>query len=341
MTTPSSSSPARPRLLFASSEEGSWMDRDEEGLTDTFEIHRQRLSLRKPRLWSLWKAVQRSELVYVWFGSLATIPLVLFTRILGRPLVLVAGGYDVAALPEFHHGAFTKSPLSKILRRWIFRQADQVLAVSKSSLEEAVQNAKIPREKINLLPLGFSPLLKEDQILPWEKRKNQVVCLSSLMGDYYRIKGIDRMVRLARACPEISFLLIGSMDEKNRFLLEGTPSNFHKMGYVPYASAEFLKILNESKIVLQLSLYESFGAAVVDGALCGCYPLTSDAKALADLTSKIGTSLGPDDPADKILRDLLSSKQDSLMIAESFLNTYSLEKRLRDLKKILTGALSK
>lgn len=332
---------SKPRLLFASSEEGSWIDRDEEGLTSTFEIQRLRLSLGSPQLWTLWKAVRACDGVFIWFGSLATLPLIFFARLARRPIVLVAGGYDVARLPEFRHGAFTKGVLSQTLRRWIFRQADRVLAVSKSNLEEAVRHAQVPSHKATLLPLGFSPLLAEDAITPWGERKNQVVCLSSLVGDYYRIKGIDRMVQLAKACPEINFLLLGSVDEANRFLLEGAPTNFHQKGYVPYASTEFLKILSESRIILQLSVYESFGAAVVDGALCGCYPFTSDAYALAELTSEVGTQIKASDSAEAQLRKALSSSQDCVAIAQYFQRRYSLEKRLKNLEQILQETFSR
>ncbi len=55
---------------------------------------------RKINPMAVWRAVQNSSLVFCWFASWHSLFPIWFARLLGKPSLVVVGGYDTANLPE-------------------------------------------------------------------------------------------------------------------------------------------------------------------------------------------------------------------------------------------------
>jgi glycosyltransferase involved in cell wall biosynthesis len=266
------------------------MDRDEEILAKYFPLHRVQITnsyISKPHVWI--RDILKSDLVYMWFGSYFGFPIVLTTKLLGRKLVIVAGGYDVANAPEINHGTYSKSWLHKLARTLLLKFADQVLTISEFNKMEAIQNARIPSAKCSMIYLAIQTLPSFLKPSSWEKRKNQVVMTASATESSFKTKGIDQFIAAAKKCPDIDFLLVGKLDSFcTQKISEAQLPNLKTTGYLEFHSPEFLEALNQSKIAVQLSFYESFGAAIIDAGMCGCEMVATDRGALPEVVSKEG-----------------------------------------------------
>lgn len=319
------------KILFIYNVNSSWITRDCNLLNKRF--HVQSL-LVKPKIYLTLRPfllTAQSDVIFLWFGSLTFLPIALFSRILNKKLVIVAGGYDAANLKQYKHGTFSKTPLHKALGRTLFMLTNKVLAVSKSTKKDLVQNTKINPEKVSIIYHGFE---KPDIVLtPWKLRSNTVVMISNIDSHRYFIKGLDRFLELAKSMPDVKFKLIGDVDKDSRDKIQILRlKNLEVLGSLKFNSPSFNKVLNESKVILQLSRYESFGAAVIDGALRGCFPVVSNVFALPELISPgygVVTPLPYPSPAE--MNAIFSSDIDVQDIVRVYLEKFSIQVREKSL----------
>ena len=277
------------KVLFIVNDQGSWIDRDRDFISKEFDVTDLRLKPANYSFlsWAIVLQILRTDVLFFWFGSLQFLPLALLGRVLGKKIIIVAGGFDVARGSDIGHGAYCESKTRQILRTFLFKLAHKVLAVSKSNMQEAVSNAGVPEKKLELVYLGFDR--PEEELTPWDQRPQKVVMLAAAKKDTFVLKGIEHLVEIARMTPSYEFILMGNYDEELSNLLSANPvENFTAKGFVPYGSESFIRELQTSRFVLQLSRYESFGAAVVDAGLFGCFPLVFDRFALVEVVEKIG-----------------------------------------------------
>ncbi len=330
-------------ILFVTNDTAPWIDSDQAILAKKFNVQRRHLSISYYlNLYFFIKDIFGTDLVYLWFGSFSALPLLCLAKIFGKKIIIVSGGFDVARLDEFNHGAFAKGKKGKLLRRLIFKMADLVFCVSESNRNEAIANANIPPQKLKLIPLGIEPLLPLNQMRRWVERKNQVVSISSVSRKYFKIKGLDQIIKVANTLPDVSFIHIGLIDPSLFSEIQKMiPKNLTLKGFLPFKSNDFLAVLGESKIVLQLSAYESFCSAVVEGGLCGCFPITSDRFALPELTKIYGDSVpyGDVPAASSCISKSIQSDQDSGQIAEAFFNRFGFQYRQSKILEIVHSLL--
>ena len=331
------------KILFVTNDTAPWIDSDQAILAQKFKVQRRHLEISYYiNLIRLFKDIIGSDLIYLWFGSFSALPILILAKIFFKKIIIVSGGFDVARLDDFHHGAFAEGKRGAFLRRFLFKMADLVFCVSESNRNEALSNSKISADKINLIPLGFEPLMAPQLIPSWGQRKKQAVSICSVGKKYFRIKGIDQLIKVATAMPEVQFVHMGNIDRSLLFEIKGTiPSNLTLKGFVPFKSQEFLNILGESKILLQLSAYESFCSAVVEAGLCGCFPVTSDRFALLELTKIGGNSVAYGDlpKVIELISKLIDSDQDCEQIAERFINHFHFEKRRARILEVVESLL--
>jgi glycosyltransferase involved in cell wall biosynthesis len=330
--------PLKPKILFLQNDSGSFIDRDREILQELGELTifdlRGQPSLLTSIL-SFAKSCHESTIIFVWFGSLEFLPYLLLAKILKKKIFIVCGGHDVAYAPEIQHGAFTQNSLRRFLRRFLFRLAYRVLAVSAFNQQEALTNARIPKDRLRLIPLGFPPL-NQQKSLPVEKRKNQVVMIAHLDPKSVVNKGLHHLLQLARMNPQIQFCHLGRISEEvQRDYLKDHPLNLKFLGEIPYRSQEFNQVLNESKVILQLSFYESFCASLIDGAMTGCYPIAWSRTAMPETIKGLGETVdyGDLEGMSERIQPCMSQKWDPQALAEKAYQKYSLEKRMQKIRE--------
>ncbi len=332
----------RKKVAFITRETGRWIDEDIQILSEKFEVNVLFVQFSLPWFFSILKSIATSDAAFFWFGSLINFPFALFAKILGRKIAIVAGGFDVARLDEIHHGAFTRSLFSQWLRRKLFVMADLVLCVSASNASEAKKNIpELPHDRVVLVPLSVRSMIHKSQLRSWNERDIDVLMIASAKPSQLLVKGLDEFLKLVSANPHIQFCHLGEIDPECGIEKDLKSMNHLKMmGYVPFGSEVFLQVLNRSKVVVQLSRYESFCSSVIEAASLGAYPMVYDRFALPELVDQLGTSipfgriseLGQ--AIDQYLKNPTVSPE---LITEHFTKKYSFDQR----RVLLIGAMER
>ena len=324
-------------VLFLRNVNASWAIRDREILKTNFDVEDNfvNISFYLNPIWLL--KILKSEIVFCWFASFTFYPCVLIAKILNKKIIIVSGGFDAAFAPAIGYGAFTKSACSRMLRKWLFGMADKVLCVSKANMAETIINAQVDAKKCEMIYHGFEKLAGNISVVPWHKRANKIVMICQCDHTTYYRKGIDNFLKIAMAMPDYQFTLIGKVSSSLEvFFNQQAPGNFKYTGFLNFQGKEFLEILNNSKFALQLSRYESFGCAIVDAAIMGCYPISTSNFSLYEVVEGIGSVIPEEDIF--YLKDLIENIQDvdSVEISNNFLERFSFKKREKSLNKIVT-----
>ncbi len=245
-----------------------------------------------PRGWipspSTLRVVRASKVVLQWFA----LPLApaLAAVMLRRPLVVVAGGYDVAAVPEIGYGRMLGAR-TRFMGRSVLRLARRVLSVSRYTQAEVARAA--PGVRAEVLYHGF----EASAFSPARVRVPKVVSVATLRRDYVRRKGLDTFAKASRLLPDVPFVLAGRIADQGvaaELLAWGGP-NLSLAGGL--SDAALRELLGHSAVYLQPSIHEAFGCAVAEAMLSGCTPVVSDRGALPEVVGDCGYVIPADDPA--------------------------------------------
>jgi len=246
-------------------------------------------------------AVRTADLVYQWFAN-PSAP-VLAARLLRRPSIVIAGGYDVTAKPEIGYGRMLHWR-TRAMGQIVLSSASRVLAFSQAALAEVTRWA--PSARASVAYLG----LEANNYLLGSKKKQQVVTIGAVSIEYLRRKGLDVFAKTSRLLPGIPFILVGRhVDLPTVKLLKGIgDANLKLTGYL--SETELRQILEESCVYAQLSLHEGFGYAVAEAMLCGCQTVVTRAGALPEVTGEVGIFAdgGPESAACAVSQALAGPK---------------------------------
>lgn len=281
-------------------------------------------------------SVPKHDIVFAWFGSFDFFFVIWFARLLGKKVYIVGAGYDIARVPQLGYGAFYDNYFKMLLRRKMFLMADKVLGISNVSFFEAYFFAKIPFDKIEVIDLAFDFDTDKIKLPNWNERKNRVVTVSSANEDGFFRKGVFKYLQVANLMPETEFLLIGKVPaDLKSFIEKNFPPNIKLLGFVN--DADLIDLVKESKVALQLSVHESFGASIIEAAILGCYPIVSSEYSLPEVADGPGARISHnfyDDICMKI-RATFASEQNAEEISKYYREKYPLQKRKDKLLKLI------
>ena len=223
--------------------------------------------------------VRWADLIFGWFGGYHLLLPCALGRALGRACVVVASGYDVAAMPEIGYGNMRGGP-RRVIGRQVFALADRVLAVSHFTRSEAMRNAGVPAAKLRVVPHGLDA--GRFQPGPASARVPQVLTVGGATPATVRTKGLHEFAALAARFPALDFLVVGRQKAQTAAELRaiGGP-NLKLLG--PQQGNDLVALMQGSAVYAQLSAYESFGMALAEAMLCGCVPLVTDRGALPEV----------------------------------------------------------
>lgn len=271
-----------------------------------------------------------SDCVFCWFGSVWFLPAVFVARLLGKPVVIVCGGYDVASVPAIRYGNM-RTPLSRLSGKVVFKLASVVLPFSVSADREARENADVKPEKLRMIYLGVEAALGADSVeLPKEP---VVLTVSNIDESTLTRKGLLVVAELSRLMPDVEFLIVGPTkpDAFSR-LKDAAGSNVRFTGFVsPDALNRFM---GTSKVVLQPSLHEGFGMSVAEAMLHGAIPVVSRRFSLPEVVGDVGLFGDPSDPRTFVepLRRALALPREAAEAARArIVDEFPLSKRRREL----------
>jgi glycosyltransferase involved in cell wall biosynthesis len=211
------------------------------------------------------RALRRATITYSWFASVYSSILVLFTKLFRRRSVIVLGGVDVADIGELNYGIWNSWWRAPIVRYGIMH-ADAVLAVDMFLKIEAIRLARYDGINIAVLPTGY-----DAEAWKPEGAKQQMVLMVASSPDAARvkIKGVDFFLDIARALPEVRFVLVGPTAAVTKTLR--IPENVRCHAFVP--PHDLLLLYQEAKVYTQLSMREGLPNSLCEAMLCECVPV--------------------------------------------------------------------
>ena len=281
---------------------------------------------------NLWFA----DSILIWFASMHTIPAVLLNYIFNKPLCIIAGGWDVANVPEIKYGGMQGGSRT-VIGRWLLSRASKVIAVSKSNRQEIINNGKVHHSKVKLI---YNAVSVTNQGCLME-RKDQVLTVGEINEDTFLRKGLDSFIEVAHKLPKTPFIHIGKWTDKNgkpctnmiNYVKKISPPNIRYTGYINRKELE--QYYKESKVYLQLSRHEAFGVSVVEALAGGCFPIVSNCYALPEIIGDSGYVVKEHvvDEAVEIIKTILPSDYNKFKPVAHL--GFSIEERKKSFMKIL------
>ncbi len=289
--------------------------------------------------YAIWKGTLWCNLTFCWFGSLHSFFAVLFSKLLGKKSIVVAGGYDVVYLPEIKYGLFLFW-----WKRWcplmVFRYADLILTVSQNTTRETLRNAKVDARKIRLLHHGFKPNIHNSQ--PDQNKEPIVLSVGGISRATLARKGLELFVKSSRFLPEVEFVLVGKwVDDSVNYLRSIASSNMRFSGAIDELS--LLTLMGKSKVYVQVSQHEGFGCSLAEAMLCECIPVVTNVAAIPEVVGDCGFFLTDETPqmlANLIKRALNSDSSLGKKARERIKRLFPLKKREEVLLQIIENLQS-
>lgn len=275
------------KIAFIYYDFSSFVKQDYEILSRHFTV--EKVSYRRPRdIFKIARAIFNSDLTYSWFASGHSFIAVLISKMLNKRSIVVAGGYDVAFVPEINYGQYTQGMDKRIYADYVLKNADLILAVSKFTEGEVLARTK-PR-MVKVVYNGINT----DKFVPGREKKNLVITVASGTKNVIKLKGIEAFARAAEHIPGIRFLVLG-LSDKDREILEAKyhSPNLELCGYM--SQTDLIKCYQKARVYCQLSYRESFGVALAEAMACGCVPVVTERAALPEVVGDTGIYVPYDD----------------------------------------------
>ena len=279
--------------------------------------------------------IARVDLVYCWFAWNQAYWATQISRILRRPIIVVAGGFEVVVLPEIEYGGLLNPRSARRVRSSI-RMAAEVLAVSESIRQDAISLSG--RRDVLLVPLGFDPAKHQFS----NNKERLAITVGGVMRSNFQRKGISTFLDVARDLPDVSFALIGAIDASIEKEVRGRlPNNVNLTGRL--SDQERDSWMKRAKVYLQLSAHEAFGSAVAEAMLTGCIPVVTNRGALPEVVGDTGYVVPWGDTgsaSDATARALGASNASSARCRDRIVKEFPLERRRQALAKTVAKVMS-
>ena len=284
--------------------------------------------------------VKWCDLTFSWFGKLHAFWAVLFSKLLKKKSIVVAGGDDVACVPEIGYGMF-----SYWRKKWcplfVFRYADLVLPVSRFNEKETLLNARADPERTKMVYHGFSDNFFKKE--PSVKKEDIVITIGSVSKEAEIIKGLRLFIDSAKFLPDTRFLLVGpDKDGTLQELKNISSKNVELLGGI-YGEG-LVNLCNKSKVYVQVSLRESFGCSLAEAMLCECIPVVSRNAAIPEVVGDTGVyvdELMPESVAEKIKYALTLLEDYGKNARSQIIKKFPLSKRRKQILEVVEAVGNK
>jgi glycosyltransferase involved in cell wall biosynthesis len=242
----------------------------------------------------VWQAVRRCDVLFCWFASRHSLLPALAGRVLGRPVVIVVGGYDTANMPQIAYG-HQRGGLRKYVARATMTLATGLIVHSRYICAEAVREAGVPAKKLAVVYLG----LPSADAAPGEGGAAREADLVLTVGNVDRAnlhrKGLEPFVQAAALLPHLRFVLVGEwLDGAIDDLRAIAPPNVTFTGRL--CEAELHDLFGRAAVYVQASAHEGFGMALAEAMAAGCAPVVTRAGALPEVVGDAGVYAASADP---------------------------------------------
>ena len=262
----------------------------------------------------------------------------LFARALGKPSILIIGGYDIAKMPEIGYG-HQRGGIKKLISRWTIRSATCLVTNSFYSQNEAVRNLQVLKEQVHVIYHGIPDPFGS---LPGGPRVRMVLTVGDIDRSNLRRKGHESFVRAAALMEEVEFVLVGLWkDDAIQYLRSIATPNVKFTGRL--SDGALCDYYQKASVYVQASLHEGFGMSVAEAMLAGCIPVTTNVGALPEVTGEYVVDVITPDPrivARAIEKAFGYPQATRALIRQRILDKFPMEKRGRGLEQVINSLLS-
>ncbi|HEX9005685.1 MAG TPA: glycosyltransferase family 4 protein [Bacteroidota bacterium] len=329
------------QILFVRNNPTSFLNMDLALLSARYQVRDwyQRGPLFDPT--ALLRAVRKCDLVFGWFASWHTLWPILAARLLGRPSVLVVGGYDTASVPSIAYGNMSK-PFKRWISRTTMRLADTLVVNSHFIEEEVVRLAGMPRAKVTMVYHGLDLSPKDRRPEHTEPSRGRVVLTVGKVDRFnLRRKGLEPFVRAAALLPSFTFVVAGPwMDGTIGRLRAISSPNVTFTGRI--SEEELDELYRRAAVYVQPSVHEGFGLSVAEAMLRECVPVTTRAGALPEVVGDCGVALDSTDP-EAVARGIVQAYACRTTLGprarDRIIEHFPLERRDKEFATLIEGAI--
>ena len=315
-----------PTVLYVTSQDNPFIRIDREALAERFEVVDYMQDGPLPRVRELWAKVRGCDVVFGWFAHWHTMAALAVAGRLGKPSVLVTGGFDTANLPEIGYGSQRGGP-RRAIARWTARRATEIVTNSDYLVGEIEANLQIPPERVRVVHHGLRDRFAGVDVEAPRQR------LALTVGHVYRLnlerKGHRPFVLAARELPDVEFVLAGKWhDDAIERLRAEAPANVEFTGFLPDAALDDL--FAATAVYVQASLHEGFGLSLAEAMLAGAVPVVTPAGALPEVVGDVGVTIAEATPhaiAAGVRRALELGREEGARARERVLEHFPYESR--------------
>jgi glycosyltransferase involved in cell wall biosynthesis len=320
-------------ILFVHNGAAQFVRLDLEELRKRYQVTESYVRSRWLNPVNTWRQVRAHDLVFGWFASWHTFLPLVFARILGKPSVLVVGGYDVANMPQIGYG-HQRGGVKKWVSRWTMRLATRIITFSNYSESEAEHNASISKSQMSTIYIGVpDPFVS----LPQAARSRMVLTVGNVDRSNLLRKGHEAFVRTAALMPDVNFVLAGAWRDNaiDHLRAIATP-NVTLTGWLSDDALD--DYYRKASVYVQVSLHEGFGLSVAEAMLAGCVPVVSRAGSLPEVTGE--SAIFVDTPAPTVIAQAIAEAlaypdEARGPIRQRILEHFPLEKRAQQLEQLI------
>src|SRR2546427_10121308 len=267
------------------------------------------------------QAVARTNANVSWFGYDQAYLAVIFSRLLGKPSIVVLGGLDVSS--EEWPGKRIPEKNERRLKS-VLRGETVLLPISETISN--VARRFTDRTDLKVVPLGFDP----GEFAPKGQKDGSVLTIAYVRRDYLERKGLLPYVRAARLLPELRFYLVGKpLDNSIVDLQREASSNLVFTGWL--SDGALKEKLQRAAVYVQASTHEGFGSALAQAMLCECVPVVTSRGAIPEGVGDTGVYVEPGDPQ-SIAAGIRKAVENPILgkrARERIVNHFNLESRRR------------
>ncbi len=286
--------------------------------------------------------IWRSDVLICMFGGYHTFLPTLFSKIIGKRCIIIAGGTDCVSFPKLNYGNF-QNKLLGTFTRWSFNLCSDIWPVDESLIQTQntydleqnqfqgiLQYCPNTKAKFEVIHNGYSA---DDWKIELIKEPNSFISVAAGSEEYRRfiLKGLDLVIEAAKAFPLYSFTIVGN----NRFSFDiEVPNNIR---LVNFADHDLLnQLFKKHQYYMQLSISEGFPNAICEAMLCGCIPIGSNVAAIPKIIGETGYILKHKNKNQlvELIKNLPEPTIDNSNLCRNrIMNEFPLSKRMNAIRK--------
>ncbi len=277
--------------------------------------------------------VLKSDLTFSWFAGDHAAVAVFFSKLFRKKSIVIAGGGDVAYVPEIDYGQFTLGWHKQMLTKFALKYADLILAVS-----EFTKNEILDRLEPKQLKVVYNGVDIEKFKPKKENLENIIVTVGRATKKGIKLKGLETFAKVSAHFSDYEFVIIGETEDFAIHKLKRNNSILIFTGKITHN--EVLKWLQRARIYCQLSYIESFGVGVIEAMSCGCTPIITERGALPEVVEDTGFYVpygNEKATVEAIKKALKAPDKFGKKARERAKEMFSIKKREKELRTIING----